>query len=288
MTHDQNFKNLILDYPHHAVSFFAEAEAQAVDAGARILPIREEQLQERLGERFRELDVPLLVEWPDGQREALLFVLEQESKPGRFSIHRLAHYCLDLAELFGTDRVVPVVIFLHRGEFAERLALGGDTHVYLDFRYLSCALFRTPARQYFDSPNLVARLNLPNMAYEPQEKIEVYAQAVQGLLQLEPRPEHRLKYLDFIDIYSGLDDNERAIYRQRYPQEADTVSGFAERFTQQGLQQGEAKIITRLLERRFGPLPEEARRRIENADAETLLEWSDRVLTAQSLDQVLH
>ena len=62
------------------------------------------------------------------------------------------------------------------------------------------------------------------------------------------------------------------------------MSGFAERFTQQG----EAKVITRLLERRFGPLPEEARRRIERADAETLLEWSERVLTAQSLEEVLH
>jgi hypothetical protein len=70
MGHDQNFKNLILDYPHAAVSFFAEVEAQCIDAGARIVPIREEQLQERLGERFRELDVPLLVEWPDGRRDA--------------------------------------------------------------------------------------------------------------------------------------------------------------------------------------------------------------------------
>jgi hypothetical protein len=58
MSHDQNFKNLILDYPRQAVGFFAAVEAQAIDAGARILPIREEQLKERLGERFRELDVP--------------------------------------------------------------------------------------------------------------------------------------------------------------------------------------------------------------------------------------
>jgi hypothetical protein len=40
MSHDQNFKNLILDYPHAAVSFFAESEASGIDAGARILPIR--------------------------------------------------------------------------------------------------------------------------------------------------------------------------------------------------------------------------------------------------------
>jgi len=58
-----------------------------------------ETLQERLGERFRELDVPLLVEWPDRRREILLFVLEEESDARRFSIHCLAPYCLDLGDL---------------------------------------------------------------------------------------------------------------------------------------------------------------------------------------------
>ena len=86
MSHDQNFKNLILDYPLQALQFFAAEEAGDVGADARILPVRQEQLKERLGDRFRELDVPLLVEWPDGRREALLFVLEEESDPGRFSI----------------------------------------------------------------------------------------------------------------------------------------------------------------------------------------------------------
>lgn len=300
MSHDQNFKNLILDYPQDAVRFFAAAEAQAIDAGVRILPIREEQLHERLGERFRELDVPLLIEWPDGRRAALLFVLEEQSDPRRFSIHRLAHYCLDLAELFDTERVVPVVIFLHPGRFAERLALGGDTHTYLHFRYLACALPQTPARSYFDSPNLVARLNLPNMAYEPGDKIEVYAHAVRGLLELEPDPERRLKYLDFIDIYAALDENDRIIYRQRYPQEDSAVTRFAERFVEQGIQQGiqqgirqgvkkgEAEMLVRILVGRFGDLPEGARQAIEAADAETLLQWSDRVLTAQTLEEVLH
>jgi hypothetical protein len=292
MSHDQNFKNLILDYPHAAVSFFAESEASGIDVDVRILPIREEQLQERLGERFRELDVPLLVEWPDGRREALLFVLEEETEPRKFSIHRLAHYCLDLAELFAIDRGVPVVIFLRPGAFPTRLALGGDTHVYLEFRYLACALFQTPARQYFESANLVARLNLPNMAYEPTEKIEVYAQAVRGLLELEPQTEKRLKYLDFIDIYADLNDNERVIYQQRYPKEADEMTGFAERFIQQGIQQGmqqgEAKVLIRLMTRRFGELPDATLREIESANADTLLQWSERVLTAQTLDEVLH
>lgn len=64
--------------------------------------MRQEQLQERLGDRFRELDTPLRVEWRNG-REAVVFILEEETDPRRFSIHRLAHYCLNLAELLKTE-----------------------------------------------------------------------------------------------------------------------------------------------------------------------------------------
>lgn len=48
---DQGFKNLIINYPRPALEFFAAAEAQNLDI-ARILPVRQEQLQERLGDRF--------------------------------------------------------------------------------------------------------------------------------------------------------------------------------------------------------------------------------------------
>ena len=122
--HDQNFKNLILDYPREALAFFAKDEATADLSEARIIPIRQEQLKDRLGDRFRELDVPLLVEWPDGNREAILFILEEETQTNRFSIYRLAHYCLDLAELMETDRVIPIVIFLNTGTRKNRLRLG--------------------------------------------------------------------------------------------------------------------------------------------------------------------
>ena len=68
------------------------------------------------------------------------------------------------------------------------------------------------------------------MAYAPDQKVEVYAQAVRGLLDLDPHPEKRLKYLDFIDIYADLDDNQRQDYVTRYPREAAEMAGFAERF----------------------------------------------------------
>ena len=49
MSLDQNFRNLILDYPRQAVAFFAEAEAAGIDEDARIVPIRQDQFQKQPG-----------------------------------------------------------------------------------------------------------------------------------------------------------------------------------------------------------------------------------------------
>ena len=46
--------------------------------------------------------------------------------------------------------------------------------------------------------------------------------------------------------------------------------------------------MIRMLRRKFGEVPEAFERRIESADADTLLEWSDRILTARSLEEVVH
>lgn len=133
------------------------------------------------------------------------------------------------------------------------------------------------------------------MAYAPQDKLLVYAQPIRGLVQLEPSPEQRLKYIDFIDIYADLDENER----QLYTQEVAAMTVFSQRFTelgreegrqegmQQGLQHGEARIPTALLRLRFCELPAEVQQRIETADADTLLRWSERVLTATTPGEVL-
>jgi predicted transposase/invertase (TIGR01784 family) len=58
------------------------------------------------------------------------------------------------------------------------------------------------------------------------------------------------------------------------------------RFYQDVLTEGEAAMLLRQLERKFRPLPESARQRVQAADAETLLIWGERVLDANSLDEV--
>ena len=55
---------------------------------------------------------------------------------------------------------------------------------------------------------------------------------------------------------------------------------------QQGKRLGEAEVLVYLLERKFGPLPQRHRETIDQADADTLLRWAERVLTAGTVEEV--
>jgi hypothetical protein len=53
-----------------------------------------------------------------------------------------------------------------------------------------------------------------------------------------------------------------------------------------GRQEGQATLLLSLLAVKFGPLGEADRQRILDADAETLLQWSTRLLSARTLEDV--
>ena len=56
---------------------------------------------------------------------------------------------------------------------------------------------------------------------------------------------------------------------------------------QKGLLVGGRTVLIRQLEKKFGPLTDYHRQRLQAADAETLLVWSERLLTADTIDDVL-
>ena len=241
------------------------------------------------------------MEWSDGRREAVLFVLEEETDWRRFSLHRLAHYCLDLAELFETNRVVPVAIFLRGAEGTPAsLTLGTERRQYLTFDTLACKLKEIPSERWQHSDNLVARVNLPNMQSAQNRKVEVYAEAIRGLLALERDSDKRAKYIEFIDSYAGLTENEYRRYQQQYREDSSTMAGVISRAREEGMQQGmeqgmdqgrvegERALLERQLRRRFGMLSPEVTERLSQASAADLESWADNVLDAPTLDDVFN
>ncbi len=67
---------------------------------------------------------------------------------------------------------------------------------------------------------------------------------------------------------------------------ANRVQEWTQQWKAEGRKEGEMTFLLRLLEKRFGPLDETIRVRLEAADAQQLLRWGDRVLAAKTLEAV--
>ncbi len=64
------------------------------------------------------------------------------------------------------------------------------------------------------------------------------------------------------------------------------MSNWIEEAEARGRQAGQAELVLRLIERRFSPVPEDARARILCADIDQLVVWTDRLMSAESLGDV--
>ena len=90
------------------------------------------------------------------------------------------------------------------------------------------------------------------------------------------------------DILSeALSEAARRASQNMNPAKYEYRSEFAKRYFGQGLAEGRAELILKLLTLRFGQLPEAARTTVQAARIEELDRMGERLLTAASLEEVL-
>jgi predicted transposase/invertase (TIGR01784 family) len=94
-------------------------------------------------------------------------------------------------------------------------------------------------------------------------------------------------------VLNGTDTQGAKLFVQKMqnylsPELRGEVMTLAQEFRQEGVHQGEAAVITRLLKRRFRlpQIPDSYLAKLEQADAEMLLLWSDKILDAKSLEEI--
>jgi predicted transposase/invertase (TIGR01784 family) len=136
-----------------------------------------------------------------------------------------------------------------------------------------------------------------------REPIERLRQLITLIEQIEDRNtavdilESLLRY--YVQGTKRVDEPEIRVLLQQTTTGEPIMQTFIDRYIEQGReqgraqgidlgrQQGEAAMLLRLLEQRFGRPGDAVRERIEAADAETLLDWFERALTADSIDAAL-
>ncbi len=304
INHDQNFKDLVLDFPQAALAFFLPQERITLDDDLIITPIRQETTRRRLRHRTLLLDVPLKVVWRDGSRPPLVVLFEFESRTSRFDPHRLHEYVAREARMEKTLRALAVVIFLHRGKISSSMTLAGDHLPGLTFSWVTWQLGAMDARDQADSPNIIARLTSVCMKRpaDALSRVHVYGRAVRGLLTLTSDPGLHRKHLDFLEDYLSLDADEWRLFEQLYDMESKHMGAFRERWLEegrrqgiaqgieqgvaQGFAQGEQRLLARLLARKFGPLDDATENRLRNASTDEINRWTDQILIARTLDEV--
>jgi len=287
------FKNLVVDFVLQAIRFFGGREGLDIPDNAVITPLRQEQQKERLVEGHHEIDTSFLVELPQGEREALVYLIEEETAPRAFSIHRLCKYLAEVAELHAVTRVVPIVIFLRSGEAQLELRLGTEHGTYLFCTYISCYLARLNALDYVDSDNVVARILLPCMHVPEGRRVEIVVRSLEGLVKLEASVQKQRKYTEFVTMYAGLSGEERIQLEQELdhaPWSRKMTGWLSEAEAKgeaKGKAEGEAKLVLRALSRRGLALTAQQEKLVRAClDTAQLERWFDRALTAGTADEV--
>ena len=98
-----------------------------------------------------------------------------------------------------------------------------------------------------------------------------------NILQLsEPERQAYERYQDELRQQASVTQSSYGLGRQQGREEG----------RQEGRQEGQKLLLVRLLEHKFGTLSKKAQARLNKADAETLLVWGERILTAPSLEAV--
>jgi hypothetical protein len=151
------------------------------------------------------------------------------------------------------------------------------------------------------SDNVFARVTLAHLATRAtrSDPAKRYAAKKELLHLLYERNFDRQRIVDVFAIVDWMmylpDELERKLWQDiaaleesrnmRYVTSVERLGH--ERGLQEGARQAEIRMLLRLLEQRFGPVPEVVRSRIAEAGVEDLETWLDRVVTAPSLGAVL-
>ncbi len=148
------------------------------------------------------------------------------------------------------------------------------------FAVVTAAHLLTKRTRRDSQARYVAKLRLIRMLYErdwDRQRIWNLITVIDWLMRLPAELESRLRY----DV-DCLEEERQMRYVTSFERMA------REEGMQQGMQQGEARVLRHLLTRRFGALPEWVEQRLNSATAEQIEAWAERVIDADKLETVFH
>lgn len=208
--HDPAFKNLIQDFPEATLEWLLP---DAIGTYGKVISVdfpRQEMKKHWLSDKGRELDIPIRYTFKNDT--ILVVLIEHQHDKEAFSIFKLAHYTLDLMEMFPALPIVPVVIFADPAKWRKDVQLEIRSsflgELWLYFKFQKVKLKDIPAARAMAGDNPVLHILAPQLEYARSEKLQLIFDAyVKTFRELTPRQFQ--KYMDMIDNYAKLTPEEQ-------------------------------------------------------------------------------
>jgi predicted transposase YdaD len=231
-------------------------------------------------------------------RELLLHLEFQGRRSHEPMQWRMLEYMPRLAHIHRLD-LESVVIYVGRGAGADDTGIyqvnGLDGTPVLAWRYRVIRLWQIQAEALMAARQVapLALLGQTQMA-QPEVILPAVVTRLRGVADVTLRGHLLTAFLALLPDEEMISMVERLLEEDEWLLELPYLrriraEGHAEGRREgeaEGRREGEAEVLLRQLRVRFGALPEDVTTRINAADAETLLRWSERVLSASTLDAV--
>ena len=302
--HDSPWKDALEHYIPDFLRLLFPAVHRQVDwsRGYSFLDKELQQITADADSGRRYADKLVKVHALDGGETWVLIHVEVQGEPEAAFAERMYTYQYRLRDRYGVDVVSLAVLADTRRSFRPKTFRSARWGCELTFTFPTAKLIDWEARwaELEASDNIfalvvmaqikakrlrdgasrkAAKVALIRLMLERgygQERIKRLFTIIDWMIQLPKELER-----DFLREVRAVEEEKRMPYINT----AERIG--REDGLREGLQKGEAAVLLRQIKRKFGPEAAEAHReRIEQADAETLLEWSEYFVTAERVEEV--
>jgi hypothetical protein len=286
--HDRLFKTILRAFFADLLRLAAPAVARQALL-ARIVFLDKELLA---GAGRREAD--LLARVPLRRGGTLLVHVEVEARARSRMPRRLRAYASRIQASY-EGQVLSLVLYIRGGEPGicwQELEGEVQSPEITSFRYVAFGLAGCRAEDYLKRPEPLAWALAALMDQEPLTRLELRLACLQRIERVKLSVERRGLLADFVDAYLPLTPEEEEAYKimeAGKPQrgKATMWMTWSERLKAEGERQALRRVLVQLLEKRFGPVPRKALRRVESLKSIPRLNGLvEQVLTVSSLEEL--
>ncbi len=285
--HDRLFKTILR-------AFFADLLRLATPGvAARALLAKIAFLDKELltGAGRREAD--LLARVPLRRGGSILVHVEVEARARPRMPRRLRTYASRIQASYD-GQVLSLVLYIRGGESGvcwQELEGEVNAPEVTRFRYVAFGLAGCRAEEYLARPEPLAWALAAVMDPGSRSCIELRMACLQRIAEAKLPVERRGILADFVDAYLPLTPEEEEEYKIAFggkPKETRAMfMTWSERLKAEGEREALRRVLVQFLEKRFGPVPRQALRRVESMRSIPRLNGLlEQVLTASSLKEL--